>query len=181
MGRAGPPAATISVLLATAAITGLQFPFPAILSAVRRMPGALSRGEWWRLITPLFVHPDGWSQIVFNFVAIAVTGGVVERIFGSRNWLILYFGAGFIGQVAGFAWQPSGAGASVGGCGLLGALAAWLLRHPMWRARFGGVVIVVGAAVLTAFRDNHGPPLLAGVCMALIMLWTVDRGLDQLG
>src|SRR6266498_2052436 len=123
-GKAARPVATASVLLLTAVITGLQFRFPEVLSALRRTPWALSSGEWWRLITPLFVHPDGWSQITFDFIGIAIVGTVVERIFGARRWLILYFSAGLVGEVAGFAWEPFGAGSSVGGAGLLGAFAS---------------------------------------------------------
>jgi rhomboid protease GluP len=95
----------------------------------------------------------------------------VERIFGGRRWLVLYFAAGVTGEIAGFAWKPRGAGSSVAICGLVGALGAWLLRNssPI-QSRFGGVVILTGAAILTALRDLHGPPLLMGIALGWGML-----------
>ena len=127
---AKPSFATISVLVVTAIVTGLQFVFPQLLQNLQRTPSALPEHQWWRLITPLFVHSDGWRQIAFNFPAILIVGVMVERIFGSRRWLVLYFACGLLGEIAGYVWQPFGAGASVAGAGLLGGLAAWLLLKP---------------------------------------------------
>jgi rhomboid protease GluP len=115
---------------------------------------------------------SGWlAQIAFNFTCIAIVGSIVELLFGRKDWLILYFIAGFVGEICGDAWQPSGAGASVAGAGLLGGLATWLvMRNATVQGQIGGCGIVAGAIVLTAWRDIHGPPILAGVLMALVML-----------
>lgn len=170
------PIATVTVLLVTAVVTGLQFVFPALLPALERTPTALARHDWWRLITPLFVHSDGWRQIAFNFSAILVVGVLAERLWGSVRWLAVYFICGEIGEIAGYAWQPSGAGASIAGAGLLGSLAAWLLLGPKAvQARIGGALILAGAVALTCFRDIHGPPLLAGALFGFAMLSTDRR------
>ena len=108
---------------------------------------------------------------MFDFSALAIIGVIVERIFGGRRWLVLYFAAGVTGELAGLAWKPLGAGSSVAICGLLGALGAWLLRNPRpMQSRFGGIVILVGAVILTALRDLHGPPLLVGIALGWAML-----------
>ena len=167
----GRPWATITVLSITAVATAAQFAHPAVLSTLERTPEALQRHQYWRLITPLLVHSDGWTQIAFNFSAIAITGYFAERIFGPRLWLVLYFLPGMLGEIAGYVWQPSGAGASVAGAGLLGALAIWTwqsVRVP--QARFGSLVILAGAIVLTGTHDIHGPPLLAGACIAFVAM-----------
>jgi membrane associated rhomboid family serine protease len=90
---------------------------------------ALAAGEWWRLITPLLVHSDGWQQIIVDFAGIAIVGPVVERLFGSYRWLILYFVAGLIAEVVSYAWDPYGAGSSIALCGLIGGLFMWLIRR----------------------------------------------------
>jgi rhomboid protease GluP len=165
------PVATLTLLAVTGLFTGLQFVFPAILTALRRNPDALHAGEWWRMITPLFVHAEGWPQILFNFTAIAIVGAIVERIYGSRLWLFFYFAGGLTGEIAGYAWKPHGAGASVGGAGLLGALTAWLLsRKVPLQPRIGGGILLAGALALTVFRDLHGPPILLGVGLAALVL-----------
>jgi membrane associated rhomboid family serine protease len=164
------PVATLGVLAITGIVTGMQFFFPQLLPSVQRTPSAFAQHQWWRLITPLFVHSDGWRQIAFNFPAILIVGILAERVWGSRRWLILYFACGLIGELAGYAWRPYGAGASVAGAGLLGSLAAWLLyKGRPAQAYFGGAVILLGAVALVFARDIHGPPILAGACIGFAM------------
>jgi rhomboid protease GluP len=180
------PLATTTVLAVTTVITLLQFVFPEVLELLRRRPGALTAGEWWRIISPLFVHAEGsiisprfvhaegWPHLLFNVAWIAYVGVVVERLFGSWRWLVIYFVSGVIGELAGFAWKPNGAGASLGGSGILGALCVWIiLTRPAhrWQYRFWALLGLVGAAVLCAISDLHGPPILAGALIAAVMLW----------
>jgi membrane associated rhomboid family serine protease len=170
------PIATVSVFVITGIVTGLQFAFPGMLDDLRRDGAALAQHEWWRLITPLFVHAEGWRQIGFVFPAMLIVGLLVERLFGSRRWLVLYFVGGLVGELAGYAWKPTGAGASVAVAGLLGALATWLIvgnRRPQGIA--GGTIILLGAVVLTFVRDLHGPPIVAGGVMGWWMLRSEAR------
>jgi len=102
---------------------------------------------------------------------------LVERLFGACRWLGIYFACGVIGELAGYAWKPVGAGASVAGAGLLGAIAAWLLlenRSP--QARIGGVIVLVSGTILTVFRDLHGPPMIVGALMGWGMLKKAEDG-----
>lgn len=163
--------ATLSILLVTGVLTGLQFAFPQVLAALMRTPAAITNHEWWRFVTPLFVHDEGWKQIAFNFPALLIIGTLTEHLFGSRQVLFLYFVSGFVGEIAGLAWNPYGAGASVAGAGLLGALAFWMLaKNRTPPAMFGAIVILAGAAILTGIKDLHGPPILAGAALAAVML-----------
>jgi rhomboid protease GluP len=165
------PIATLSILLVTGILTGLQFAFPQVLPALMRTPAAITDREWWRFVTPLFVHADGWKQIAFVFPAVLIVGTLAERLFGSGQVLLLYFVSGFVGEIAGLAWEPYGAGASVAGAGLLGALAFWMLaKNRTPPAMFGASLILLGAAVLTGIKDLHGPPILAGAALAAAML-----------
>jgi rhomboid protease GluP len=169
------PKISAAVFAVTALLTGLQFVFPGLGSALQRTPAALA-GEWWRFITPILVNRGGWKEIVPNLLGLAVIGALVEHCWGSRRWLVFYLVGGLVGECAGLAWRPNGSGSSVANCGLLGALAVWLLvRIGSWQARFGGLVIILGALVLILRRDLHGPPLLAAACVAGVLLWRDDR------
>lgn len=170
------PVATISALAVTACFTTAQFIWPTVLEALRRDGPRFHNGQYWRLFTPILVHDDGWQQITFNFTAIAIVGCIVERIYGPWRWLLFYLAAGLTGEIAGYAWQPQGAGASVAGAGLLGALLTWLVTKPRlpWPARVGGVCGLLAAAMLTSFNDIHGPPILMGTVLAsefMIRCW----------
>lgn len=164
------PIATVSVLTVTGIVTILQYVFPPLLPLLERTPSALAQHQWWRLVTPLFAHSEGLRQIAFNFPAILIVGIFVERRFGHLRWTLIYFTCGLVGEVAAYAWQPWGAGASVAGAGLLGSLALWLLNDgKVIQAQVGGGVILIGAVVLVYFRDIHGPPILAGALIAFAM------------
>lgn len=122
------PWTMITVFVITAIVTGLGMLNPAVLAALERAPGALSQGEWWRLITPLFVHDQGWSQIIFNAASLIVVGTAMERLVGSWRWLVLYFVGGLVGELVGFLWQPIGAGNSIACAGLMGGLFYLMLQ-----------------------------------------------------
>jgi membrane associated rhomboid family serine protease len=44
----------------------------------------------WQLVTYAFMH-GGWQHIFFNMLALFMFGGVIERTFGAREFLIYYF------------------------------------------------------------------------------------------
>jgi membrane associated rhomboid family serine protease len=170
------PIVTLTVLAVTGFFTALGLLYPGLLTLLQRQPQALARHEWWRLLTPLLIHSDGWRQICFNFPAILVVGTIAERAFGGRVWLLLYFVSGLVGNIAGYVWQPTGAGASVAGAGLLGGCAVWMLltlRRP--QTAIGALLILVGAAGLTLFHDLHGPPILCGAILGSIILGVKRR------
>jgi membrane associated rhomboid family serine protease len=168
------PVATVSVLAVTAVLTVLQFPFPQVRTALWRDQGALAAGQWWRLVTPLFVQYDAVWVIALVFACIAVFGALAERVFGPGRWLLLYLGCGVVGQAFGYLWAPPDAGASVACAGLLGALSAWLLSpagpRPV-QVRVWGVAGLFAGTVLVVVGDMHGPPLLAGFGLGALLLW----------
>jgi rhomboid protease GluP len=69
-------------------------------------------------------------------------------------------------------------GSSVAVCGLLGALASWLLCRAMSaRARIAAAALPLLGIGLTALHNLHGPPLLACACIGSVMLWPDERRL----
>ncbi|WCK53373.1 rhomboid family intramembrane serine protease [Aneurinibacillus sp. Ricciae_BoGa-3] len=79
-------------------------------------------GEWWRLITPMFLH-IGFMHILLNGFALWQLGTAVEQIYGSYRFLFIYMLAGIAGAVASFVFSTSlSAGASGAIFGLFGAL-----------------------------------------------------------
>ncbi len=103
---------------------------------MRRDPAALAAGQWWRVVSPL-VALDGniWLHFVYDTLGLLLVGIVVERLLGPGRWLILFFAGALAGTVAGYAWNPYGAGTSIALCGLIGGLVIWQIRrgdlHPI--------------------------------------------------
>ena len=170
------PICTTTVLVITTVLTVLQFHLPEIRLALWRDPAEVHAGQWWRLITALFVQYDPLWMIIVILLLITGIGILAERLFGHVGWLVIYFGCGVIGQAFGVLWLPhtSDSGASVAGAGLLGAVCAWLLSPAaprLARIWISAIVWLVIGVVLTAVRDMHGPPLLIGFSLGALLVW----------
>jgi rhomboid protease GluP len=85
-------------------------------------------GEWWRLGTSMFLH-FGIVHLLVNMWVLYANGRLVERMFGSARYLLLYVFAGLLGSLASAAWHPAtnSAGASGAIFGVLGGMMAFLV------------------------------------------------------
>src|SRR5688572_6797995 len=77
-----------------------------------RFNDAIQAGEWWRFITPAFLHGSP-AHIFFNMYALFSIGPLLERHFGHGRFLALYFLAAFSGNVFSFLFAAEN-GFSVG-------------------------------------------------------------------
>lgn len=92
---------------------------------------AIFDGQWWRLITPMFLHAGG-LHIFLNMYVLLIFGPVAERVFGTKAFLALYAIAGFTGTVASVTF--GGCNFGVGASGAIFGLAGALLLY-FWRRR----------------------------------------------
>lgn len=61
-------------------------------------------GDWWRLITPAFLH-IGLSHILFNGLVIYYLGSQLELIIGHFRYFLLFFLSAIMGNAASFAFN----------------------------------------------------------------------------
>ena len=122
-----------------------------MLAACQRTPAA--RREVWRLATALLVQEGGLVGAVSNLAFLLALGSVVEEAAAPWAWLAGYLGAGLAGEIAGLAWQPTGAGNSVAICGLAGLLAAVLWTRRVETPRTAPVILIywVVAVLMSGF------------------------------
>ncbi|SDM18625.1 rhomboid protease GluP [Bacillus sp. OK048] len=99
-------------------------------------------GEWWRFITPIFLH-IGFLHIAMNSLALYFLGPAVERIFGNSRFLFIYLFAGISGVIASFIFSPNiSAGASGAIFGCFGALLYFALIYPKLFFRTMGTSVI---------------------------------------
>jgi len=147
----------------------------------------LHEGEWFRLVTPIFIH-IGLIHLASNSYALWIIGPQVERLYGSVRFLLIYLISGVggvLGSYLGHALRgdptiPS-AGASGALFGLFGVLAVfgYKYRHelpPAFRRSFGAGVLPVIAINLfigftVPFIDNwaHIGGLITGGLLAFVI------------
>lgn len=140
----------------------------------------LGRGEWWRLVSSMFLH-IGLAHLLLNGWALYQLGGLFELLAGSSRLFLVYFVTGAAGSLASLWWtQGLSAGASGAIFGLLGALIAYLLRRrehltPFARSLLGQLVAWAAINVFIGFSipgiDNaaHLGGCAAGFLLGLIL------------
>jgi membrane associated rhomboid family serine protease len=120
-------------------------------------PPVLIRGEYWRLVTALFLH-YGPLHLLFNLYALYVLGPALENAIGSARFAVCYFFAGICStggvlllRVIGFTQADQVVGASGSIMGLIGAWAGLLVRHrhtPFATRRLQNILLVVVVQVM---------------------------------
>ena len=146
-------------------------------------------GQWWRVITSVFVHVGLW-HIAVNMWALWNLGMLAERIFGRWHYLYIYLFCGACGSLASLAWHPwiTSAGASGAIFGLAGALIVTFrwgrlpipaeVIKPILRTLVIFTVINIGFGAAVQFVDNsaHLGGFGGGILAAAIIIQPIFRG-----
>ncbi|HYH66779.1 MAG TPA: rhomboid family intramembrane serine protease [Urbifossiella sp.] len=122
----------------------------------------LLNGQWWRLVTCMFVHAGFW-HVALNMILLGTTGPAAELFWGRWRALLLYLLAGVAAASAAMASRPLAgpgdvpvivAGASGAVWGLMGAVLAWYVH----------------------FRDDLPPDLAADMGRRLLFAFLLNAG-----
>jgi rhomboid protease GluP len=172
----------VAVPAATAIAVGDSSDLGTLIRAGGLARDLVAAGEWWRLVSCLFVH-IGVLHLALNAFGLIVLGRLAEDVFGGARMIAIFAGAGLAGSIASYAWSPVGlsAGASGAVFGLLGAVFTELTWHraryrQAWKRGLWGalVVITVGQLGYGAFTDvfdqwAHGAGLAAGAVLGFAL------------
>src|SRR4051812_8839791 len=148
-------------------------------------PEILLQGQWWRLVTAVFVH-IGIVHIASNMYVFWGLGMIAERLLGRWNFLATYLLTGIAGNVLSLLLKPNivGAGASGAIFGLAGVLIAVLqfgrLTVPNERlkplkqqvVRLAFINLVIGAIVPAINNVAHLGGLIYGLLLGLLFAWS---------
>ncbi|HJP28386.1 MAG TPA: rhomboid family intramembrane serine protease, partial [Dehalococcoidia bacterium] len=140
----------------------------------------IAEGEYWRLVLPMFLHVSFFHMLT-NLFGLVIFGSMVERIFGTWNFVVIYLMAGILGNVVSFLAGPNlGVGASGAVFGILGAFGVYLLLNRRLLGQMGrqqlttiGVIVainvVLGLSISGIDNAAHFGGLLAGGLVALLI------------
>lgn len=122
-------------------------------------PDAVSAGQYYRLITYGFLHA-GIIHIALNSYALAQAGMLVENVYGSVRFSVIYAAGLILGGIAAYATtlhtQEYTLGASGAIMGLFGAMAALGLKIPRLRQTLLGWAAFPIIATLAYGFTNPG-------------------------
>lgn len=107
---------------------------------------SITAGQWWRLITPVFLHGD-LQHVLFNTIALFMWGQRAEVLLGRIRYIVVYLLAGLAGSIVSYAFSPSlSIGASGAIFGIFGAFLYFRSRHKeVFNKVFGTQVLVIVA------------------------------------
>lgn len=122
--------ATVAMFLVELLLGGSQNLNTLILLGAKTN-SLIQEGQWWRLITPMFLH-IGIFHIFMNGFTLLYVGQVLEPMIGHWRFLVLYILSGITGNLASFAFGANNAlsaGASTSLFGMFGAFLALALIY----------------------------------------------------
>ena len=128
-----------------------------LIRAGAKLDVLLVQGQWWRLVSPIFVH-IGWEHLLINSLTLYFLGMGLEPLYGSGRFLVIYLLSGVGGNLCSFALgnlQSVSAGASTSLFGLFGlyvALGVIFRNNPavrQWSRQF--LVLIVLNLVFDLF------------------------------
>jgi membrane associated rhomboid family serine protease/Flp pilus assembly protein TadD len=111
-------------------VQGLWLPDQgALLLLGEKFGPAIQQGQYWRLVTAMFLHA-GAIHLIVNMWALLQLGTLVESLYGRRRFLILYVCSGVMGTFSSYVLSSTpGVGASGAIFGLLGVALVYSLKY----------------------------------------------------
>lgn len=109
--------------------------------------------QLWRFVTAIFLH-GGLPHLLYNIFALALFGSMLERMIGSRRFLIVFFVTGILANIISVNFYDSSLGASGAIFGVIGALV--VIRPLMFIFAFGFPMPLFVAGIIWAAGDLIG-------------------------
>lgn len=142
-------------------------------------PFVAEYNEYYRFITSIFIH-IGIMHMFFNGYALYVFGPQIERLMGSKKYLLFFLLTGIGGNLATYVFNfvSVSAGASGSLFGLFGAFLYLVVRHPNMVTPQGkrsilqllGINLLLTFAVPSISITAHLGGLLIGFLLSFIFI-----------
>ncbi|RYU81284.1 rhomboid family intramembrane serine protease [Hymenobacter persicinus] len=146
----------------------------------------LVAGEWWRLLTSIFVH-GGIMHVTYNLVALGLIGWALERAIGTTRLALLYFLGGLGASLASAWWHPDivsiGASGAIFGLFGGGLVLAFSHRVPseargiilIFTVLYGIVGLLLGFLYPNTDNAAHLGGLGTGLLLGGLLIFTLPQ------
>lgn len=119
----------------------------------------LANGEWWRMLTPMFLHAD-FMHLLMNMFSLFIFGPDLERLLGKMRFITVYLFSGIAGILLTFGYYDlnynpylGASGAIFGIFGAFGALVTYMKNKAPQLKQV--ILPIIGiSVVLTFFGSN---------------------------
>lgn len=145
----------------------------------------IHHGEYWRLLTSMFLH-GGLMHALFNSFSLVLFGPALEQMLGKWKFIIVYIGAGLVGNLATYLIDPTAVYVHIGASGAIyGLFGVYifmvLFRKHLIDAGSAQIVIVISivGGLMTFIRPGiniyaHLFGFFGGFALASIILQNVQ-------
>lgn len=145
-----------------------------------------ANGEWWRLVTTLFVHANTLDLFI-NLLALVPLGLLLERIVGPVAFAAVYLTAGMFSSLFSLSVFP--VEVSVGAAGAVAGVYAFMLAVSLWgitqqprlllpMITVKGLAICGGLFLAYAWLIGAAAVVVVGFAAGLMIGLTVARGVN---
>ena len=137
-------------------------------------PFTVLEGEWWRLLSAMFLH-GGMTHLLMNMFSLYIVGRGAEIYFDTKSYLSIYFFSGIIGGLVSLYMHPVSVGVGASGAifGVFGSLAGFFMAHrdkiashsKAFMKDFGVIILinlVIGLSIPSIDVSAHIGGLVAG-------------------
>lgn len=124
-------AVTIGVFIVESLVGGSQN-YQTLLLMGAKTNNLVQAGQWWRLITPIFLH-IGIFHIFMNGFTLLYVGQILEPMVGHWRFFVIYILSGIMGNLASFAFGANNVISAGASTSLFGMFAAFLALGLIYR------------------------------------------------
>ncbi|MFA5259562.1 MAG: rhomboid family intramembrane serine protease [Candidatus Pacearchaeota archaeon] len=114
---------------------------------------AVYEHQYFRFVSAIFLHGDA-AHLFYNLFALFFFGWSLEKLIGSKRFLIVFFLSGIIGNIVAVNFYPSSLGASGAIYGILGCLT--IINPFMFVWAFGLILPIFLASIFWILGDIIG-------------------------
>ncbi|MBA3355954.1 MAG: rhomboid family intramembrane serine protease [Pyrinomonadaceae bacterium] len=122
------------------------FPPEVLIAYGAKLNALINEGQWWRLVTPMFVHVN-LLHLLVNMYSLWIVGPYVEKLYGSAKFLVIWVVSGLgaslasyltvvdpgtpLGPLGRFLFRPDGPSAGASGAlfGMVGVLFVFGIKY----------------------------------------------------